>query len=128
MVDSAKTPEEMPESEDSVTFKGGIHVRGVVGGTGVPFGGHLRIGNEHIRLWGLGFDISSRRDAVQAIKFSPGVFVRRISVVPIRQSSIQMLWFSTGSPEPVRAALVARGWTVIDDDDFALGVSETDET
>jgi hypothetical protein len=107
-----------------VRFAGGIHVRRFVGGVGAPIGGHLEVGRDHLRFWGLGFDVRVRRQDAEGVRFGPGINATRISAVLVKPSQEQFFWLSTKHPDPIRAALLERGWPVTDDDNFDLGVAD----
>jgi hypothetical protein len=122
-VDSSSVNDELPK-EDAVTFRGGIHVRRFVGGVGAPIGGHLEVARDHLRFSGLGFDVEVLRQDVTAVRFGPGVNATRISAILARPSQEQFFWLSTKHPDPIRSALSDRGWPIVDDDHFDMGVAD----
>jgi hypothetical protein len=114
---------EPAESGDAI-FHGGIHVREFIGGVGAPIGGHLEVNRDHLRFFGLGFDVMLRREDVQAERFGPGIDATRVSAILHKPSQEQMLWLSTAHPEPIRVALTEMGWPIVEDHHFDLGVAE----
>jgi hypothetical protein len=108
----------------AASFRGGIHVRRFFGGAGAPAGGHLEFDRDLIRLWGLGFEVTVRREDVRAVRFGPGMLATRFSVMPNKPGPAQMFWLSTRRPTPVRAALTELGWPIVEDRKFDLGVAD----